>query len=109
MATPTATPSEVSQDLTTGVSVTLECATAEAKIHYTEDGTEPTAQSTLYSTPITLQTAEASKTLKAIAVKEGMEDSEVLSITYTNSHVDTLSDEEAKEGKKTTSKKKEEK
>lgn len=86
MATPTATPSEVSQDLTTGINVTLACSTDQAKIYYTDDGTDPTAEKTLYSDPISVQTAEPSKTIKAIAVKEGMADSEVLSITYTNSN-----------------------
>lgn len=69
--------------------MTLACATSDAKIYYTLDGTEPSAEKTLYSTAISVQTAEASQTLKAIAIKEGMENSDVLSITYTNSAVQT--------------------
>lgn len=45
-----------------------------------------------------MQTAEASKTVKAIAVKEGMLDSDVMSITYTNSAVSTMSEEGTEEG-----------
>lgn len=40
-----------------------------------------------------MQTAEASKTVKAIAVKDSMADSDVMSITYTNSAVSTMSEE----------------
>ena len=46
--------------------VTITCAAEGAEIHYTLDGSEPTAQSSLYEAPITL-TSET--TVKAIAVK----------------------------------------
>lgn len=61
------------------------------------DGTEPTKESTLYSTHVSVQTAEASKTVKAVAVKEGMLDSDVMSVTYTNSAVSTMSEEGTEE------------
>ena len=48
--------------------VTLEAA--EGDIYYTIDGTEPTAASTKYEAPFTL---DASATVKAIAVKDGKE------------------------------------
>lgn len=70
--------------------MTLTCGTADAKIYYTLDGSEPGAEKTLYSTPVSIQTEEASKTLKAVAIKEGMEDSDVLEVTYTNSGISTL-------------------
>lgn len=64
--------------------ITLSCATADAKIYYTTNSTTPTTASTLYdaATPITLGTA-GSKTVKAIAVKDGMEASEVATATFT--------------------------
>ncbi len=64
--------------------ITLTCATADAKIYYTTNSTPPTTASTLYdaATPITLGTA-GSATVKAIAVKDGMESSEVATATFT--------------------------
>ena len=47
--------------------VTITCATAGATIHYTSDGTTPTALSPTYSTPFAIG---ASCTVKAIAMKD---------------------------------------
>jgi len=78
VATPSATPP--AGTYTSAQTVTLASATAEASIFYTIDGTEPTAASTLYSASITIsQTA----TLKAIAIKSGMNASAVLTAVYT--------------------------
>ena len=63
-----------------GTSVIISCATEGARIYYTTDGTEPTASSKEYTTAITVTTAV---TIKAIAVKEGMNDSAVASASYT--------------------------
>ena len=63
-----------------GTSVTISCATEGAKIYYTTDGTEPTASSTEYTGAISITEAV---TLKAIAVKDGMNDSAVASASYT--------------------------
>jgi len=60
--------------------VALSSATMGAHIYYTTDGTTPTAGSLLYAAPIQLT---ATVTLKAIAVKTGMSDSGVLSVTFT--------------------------
>ena len=76
--TPTASPG--GGTFTTSQSVTLSCATAGAEIHYTTDGTTPTAGSTLYVSPLTLT---VTITVKAIAVKAGMTDSEVMTATFT--------------------------
>ncbi len=63
-----------------GTSVTITCATEGAKIYYTTDGTEPTASSTEYTAAISITEAV---TLKAIAVKSGMNNSAVASASYT--------------------------
>ena len=52
---------------------------AGAEIRYTTDGSQPTAQSTLYSGPLTLT---ETTTVKAIAIKDG-QSSSVTSRTYT--------------------------
>ena len=63
-----------------GTSVTITCSTVGAKIYYTTDGNDPTAKSTAYTEAISLTKAV---TLKAIAVKDGMNDSAVASVSYT--------------------------
>ena len=65
---------------TTIQTVTISDATTGATIHYTTDGSTPTASSPVYSTPITLT---ASATVKAIAVESGDIQSTVASATYT--------------------------
>jgi hypothetical protein len=77
VATPMATPA--AGTYAAAQSVTLACSTAGAKIYYTTDGSAPTAKSTLYSNPVALS---VTTTLKAIAVKQGMTDSGILSALY---------------------------
>lgn len=60
--------------------VSLGCTTDGATIYYTIDGSEPTSSSTVYSTAIDVT---ATTTIKAIAIKAGLTDSEVASATYT--------------------------
>ncbi|MBQ3768409.1 MAG: chitobiase/beta-hexosaminidase C-terminal domain-containing protein [Prevotella sp.] len=55
-----------------------------AEIHYTTDGTVPTAESALYSEAFTLS---ATTTVKAIAIKDG-QSSEVASRVFTKSSND---------------------
>ena len=57
-----------------------------AEIHYTTDGSTPTAESPVYSEPLTLT---ATTTVKAIAIKDG-QSSEVTSRTYTKGNDDDL-------------------
>ena len=63
-----------------GTEVTITCATEDAKIYYTKDGSNPTVSSSEYTTAISVTEAV---TLKTIAVKDGMNDSAVASVSYT--------------------------
>jgi hypothetical protein len=77
----TTDPEDVSAlDNDTGVEVTLATATEGAKIYYTLDGTAPTAESTLYTTKFTVSTENEEGetiTVKAIGIKEGLDNSTV--------------------------------
>ena len=60
--------------------VTITCATDGAEIYYTTDGTIPTTASTKYTGAFTIN---ATTTVKAIAVKSGMGDSNVTTAAFT--------------------------
>lgn len=77
VATPVFTPA--AGEYENSVEVSISCATADASIYYTLDGTEPDANATEYTAPFTLT---ANTTVKAIAVKEGMTNSEVVTAVY---------------------------
>ncbi len=77
-ATPTYTPT--AGVYTDPVNVTIACATPNATIRYTLDGTTPTATSTVYSTPINIT---ATTTVKAMATATGFDPSSVSTATYT--------------------------
>jgi hypothetical protein len=62
------------------VHVRIGCETPGATIHYTTDGSDPTAESPVYSGAIALT---ATATVKAIAMAEGKIDSAVSSAAYT--------------------------
>ena len=79
-ATATPTFSPVAGAVTSGTTVTMSCATSGAAIHYTTDGSTPTAASTLYTAPVAVT---AAVTLKAIAVAAGHAASAVASASYT--------------------------
>ena len=61
-------------------SVELSCATDGATIYYTTDGSTPTTSSNVYSSAISVS---ATTTIKAIACKNGMTNSDISSATYT--------------------------
>ncbi|MCR5270062.1 MAG: endonuclease [Prevotella sp.] len=61
------------------VEVSLSCSTLGTTIYYTTDSTEPTAQSSVYTAPITIS---ETTTVKAIALK-GDKKSAVTTATYT--------------------------
>jgi hypothetical protein len=78
VAKPTASPA--AGTYTSTQSVTLSTTTAEASIYYTTDGSTPTSDSTLYSSPISI---EKTTTLQAIAIKDGMDNSSIFTAVYT--------------------------
>lgn len=77
-ATPSASPAPGAVALNTGV--TLSTATEGAEIYYTTDGSAPDKTKPKYGNPITIDRA---LTIKAITVKEGMLNSDILTATYT--------------------------
>ena len=64
----------------TSQSVEISCSTPDATIHYTLDGTNPTESSATYSEALSLT---ATTTIKAIAVKDGANNSQITSATFT--------------------------
>ncbi len=78
VATPTITPN--GGTFTGSVDVTLSTTTSSAAIHYTTDGSTPTAGSPLYTGAFTLN---ANATVKAIGILSGYNDSAVASAAFT--------------------------
>ena len=65
--------------------ITLKTSTSGADIYYTTDGTEPSSGSTKYTGPIEVsgeQGKEEKTVIKAITVKNGLENSPVTSLEY---------------------------
>ena len=65
---------------TTPQDVTISCSTAEATIHYTTNGSDPTESDPVYSNPMHIATTTE---LRAKAYKSGWTESDVASATYT--------------------------
>ena len=84
VATPVINPA--SGTVASGAEVTISCSTNGAAIHYTLDGTAPTAESTTYTDAIILT---ESKTIKAIAIKDGYKNSAVATANLTVGVVNT--------------------
>ncbi len=61
--------------------ITITCATAGTTIYYTTDGSNPTTSSAQYTGPLTENIS--GKTIKAIAVKDGMVNSNIASLIVT--------------------------
>src|SRR5205085_2211908 len=81
-ATQTAAPviSPASESFSSSITVSMSDSTSGAVIHYTTDGTTPTATSTTYSAPFTVNKSE---TVQAIALATGHLASSVSSAKYT--------------------------
>jgi hypothetical protein len=77
---PTADPA--GGDIVSGQEITLTSTTTGVTIRYTLDGTTPTSSSNSYSNN-SKPKITSSCTLKAIATRYGMVDSEILSVSYT--------------------------
>ena len=60
-------------------SVTISCGTTDATIYYTTDGNDPTTGSSVYSGAISVTTTT---TIKALATKSGLSNSDIASATY---------------------------
>lgn len=88
-ATPTFSPAGGSYG--SAQTVTISDATSGAAIHYTTDGSTPTASSTTYSTPITTANT-GSTTINALAVASGYNNSAVGTATYTIATYSTYTD-----------------
>lgn len=69
-----------SGEVAEGTLVSISCETEGAEIHYTVDGSEPTADSPVYTEEFPIN---ADMTVQAIAMKEGMENSSIAVAEYT--------------------------
>ncbi len=65
-----------------GDTVSMSCSTQDAEIHYTLDGSAPTASSARYTAPFPVSKGT---TVRACAVRAGMDNSPVSDITYAGS------------------------
>jgi len=72
--------SPASQSFTSSIRVTMTDSTAGAVIHFTNNGTTPTAASPSYTGPLTVTTTQ---TIRAIAIAAGHLDSNITTDTYT--------------------------
>ncbi len=80
VATPSISPA--SGAVVSGTEVSITCATDGATIYYTTDGSDPTSTSTAYN-PSNKPIITAATTIKAIAIKSGLTNSNVASASYT--------------------------
>jgi hypothetical protein len=74
--------SPVGNTYTSDQAVSIACATPDASIYYTLDGTTPTMSSTVYTAPIAVAGHGTVKTIKAIAKSPTSVASSVASATY---------------------------
>ena len=78
VATPTFTPA--AGEYYEAQEVAISCTTEDATIYYTLDGTDPTVESAVYETPISI---DVTTTVKAMAAKEGYDNSAIAESVYT--------------------------
>lgn len=80
----TITANPTSTDAVSGATILLSANDANAKIYYTLDGTDPTESSSAYAYGVKLEgNIDDVITLKAIAMLEGKDNSEILTEVYT--------------------------
>lgn len=82
---------ETRNEVPKGTTIELTCATNGATMYYTIDGSDPTAQSNVYSEPILLN-EEKTVTIKAIAIKGALK-SGIATFTYTVLDADKFAQE----------------
>ncbi|ADL52879.1 DUF6055 domain-containing protein [Clostridium cellulovorans] len=70
--------------------ISLSSKTSGTTIYYTLDGSTPTASSTAYSSPIVVS---KNTTIKAVAIKSGMTNSDITSATYTISIIGDVNED----------------
>jgi hypothetical protein len=93
VATPTVSPEPPLTFYEDTLTITLATTTADAAIHYTLDGSTPTAASQTYTAPFAIGTGVSVNTeitVKAIGIKEFMNNSEVLTVNYTKGDANNL-------------------
>ncbi len=78
VATPTFTPA--AGEYYEAQEVVISCTTEDAIIYYTLNGTDPTVESAVYEAPISI---DVTTTVKAMAAKEGYDNSAVAEAVYT--------------------------
>lgn len=78
VATPVITPANDSSFSGDTQEVTISCGTEGATVYYTLDGSEPTTSSTVYTDAFNIS---STTTVKAFAVKDGLDDSQVATAT----------------------------
>ncbi|PWW29388.1 hypothetical protein DFO73_10418 [Cytobacillus oceanisediminis] len=72
-----------------GTEVTLSTSTEDAAIYYTTDGSEPTTTSSEYLEPIVINEGT---TIKAFAVKSGLDNSEISTFEYSIAQEQTIAE-----------------
>jgi hypothetical protein len=81
VATPNFTPA--GGTYATDSTVDITCSTAGATIHYTIDGSDPTTSDAVFGSAILVAGHTTSMTIKALAVKAAMNESDIASHAYT--------------------------
>jgi len=78
-------------EFTSDQNISISTSTQGATIYYTTDNSAPSTSSALYSAPISVSGNGANLTIRAIAVKTGMSDSEISNGTFTINYLKVAS------------------
>ena len=74
-------------DYSDDILLEITCSTDNAIIYYTDDGSIPTLFSSEYTAPISISGDMTTKEIKAIAFKDGKDDSSIISGVYTIEYI----------------------